>query len=66
MEAARMAQKCLYFDSTRARREIGFAPQNVVGALERAIRWFRDEGYVDGRRVDAEAAGPAREVRRQA
>ena len=45
-EAARMAQKHMYFDSSRARRELGFAPGDVRQALDRAVRWFRENGYV--------------------
>ncbi len=47
-EAARMAQRHMYFDSTRARRELGFMPGDVVHALDRAVRWFRENGYVGG------------------
>lgn len=45
IEAVRMARKRMWFDSTRARRELGYAPGPVKPALERAVRWFVDHGY---------------------
>lgn len=53
-EAAHMAQRHMYFDATRARRDLGFAPGDVRLALERAVRWFRDNGYAE------RPGGPAR------
>ena len=44
-EAAAMAQKHMYFDCSRARRELGFAPSSVTDALHRAVHWFRDNNY---------------------
>jgi dihydroflavonol-4-reductase len=35
--------KYLYFDGSKARRELGFAPQKVDGAIQRCIDWFREE-----------------------
>jgi dihydroflavonol-4-reductase len=49
-EAARMAQKHMYFETERARRELGFSPGPVRVALERAVRWFQDNGNVSARR----------------
>ena len=45
IEGVRMARKRMFFDSTRARQELGFEPGPVRPALERAIRWFSDHGY---------------------
>lgn len=58
-EAAQMAQKHMYFDATRARTELGFAPTDVPAALERAVAWFRANGYVGAR-----AMTPPQEVER--
>jgi dihydroflavonol-4-reductase len=54
-EAVAMAQKHMYFESARARRELGFAPGDVKSALERAVRWFRENGYLDRRSSGAAA-----------
>ncbi len=48
-EAARMAQRHMYFDSARARRELGFEPGSVSLALERAVRWFRNNDCAGSR-----------------
>ena len=48
-EAAWMAQKHMYFDATRAVRELGFSPGDASLALARAAHWFRDNGYVGAR-----------------
>lgn len=46
MEAVRMSRKKMFFDSGRAVRELGFPQRPVEEALEKAVRWFRDNGYV--------------------
>jgi dihydroflavonol-4-reductase len=55
-EAVAMAQRHMYFDSGRARRELGFTPGEVKAALERAVRWFRENGYLGRRASGAGAA----------
>ena len=46
LAGVQMAGKFMYFDSTKAIRELGL-PQTPVGlALEKAIDWFRGAGYV--------------------
>jgi dihydroflavonol-4-reductase len=39
---AGLVGRYLYFDGTRAREELGFAPGPLRGAIERAVKWFRD------------------------
>jgi dihydroflavonol-4-reductase len=42
----RMAKKFMYFDSSKAVRELGL-PQTPVGqALKEALAWFQEQGYV--------------------
>lgn len=45
LEGVRMARKKMYFEAGRAQRELGFAPGSVRAALERAVRWFCQNGY---------------------
>lgn len=45
LEGVRMAAKRMFFDGSRARRELGFTPGPVRGALERAVAWFGANGY---------------------
>ena len=42
MEAVRHAQGYRAVDCSKAVRELGFPQSSVEGALERAVRWFRD------------------------
>ena len=45
IEGVRMARKRMWFDSRRAREELGYQPGPVRPALERAVRWFVDHGH---------------------
>ena len=46
LEAVRMSRKKMFFDASKAVRDLGFPQQPVEGALEKAVRWFRDNGYL--------------------
>jgi len=46
LEAVRMSRHKMYFDSTKAVRELGLPQTPVEEALERAVLWFRARGYV--------------------
>lgn len=45
LEGVRMACKRMWFDSGRARSELGYEPGPVRPALERAVRWFVEHGH---------------------
>jgi dihydroflavonol-4-reductase len=47
-EAVRMGKKKMFASSAKAERELGFRVLPVEPALERAIGWFRANGYVAG------------------
>ena len=40
LDAVRMAKKKMFVSHDKAKRELGFAPSAVDGALARAIEWF--------------------------
>lgn len=46
VEGVRMAGKLMYFDASKAVRELGLPQTPVEEALDRAVRWFCDHGYV--------------------
>lgn len=46
IDAVRMAKKKMWVSHAKAARELGFAPGPVEGALQRAVDWFRENGYV--------------------
>jgi dihydroflavonol-4-reductase len=41
-----MARKFMFFDSSKAIRELGLPQTPVTEALKKAVAWFRDNGYV--------------------
>jgi dihydroflavonol-4-reductase len=45
LDAVRMARKKMWVSIEKARRELGFAPSPVDGALLRAVQWFEAHGY---------------------
>jgi dihydroflavonol-4-reductase len=45
INAVKMSQKAMYYDSTKAIRELGLPQSPIGGAIEKAVRWFRDNGY---------------------
>lgn len=46
IDAVRMARKKMFVSQDKAKRDLGFNPQPVDGALKRAVDWFRTNGYV--------------------
>jgi dihydroflavonol-4-reductase len=46
LEGVKMAEERMFVDSTKAQRELGYRPGPVRGALERAVNWYRDRGYL--------------------
>lgn len=45
-EGVRMSKKRMFFDASKAVRELGLPQSPVEDALERAVAWFTDHGYV--------------------
>lgn len=45
LEGVRMARHRMYVTSAKARTELGYEATSVTNALERAVRWYRDNGY---------------------
>lgn len=46
VEGVKIARHRMFVDTSRAPRELGFAPSPVADALERAVRWYGANGYV--------------------
>lgn len=45
-EGVKMARKFMFFDASKAVRELGLPQTPVEAALAEAVTWFRDHGYV--------------------
>ena len=46
LDAVKMARKKMFVSSEKAQRELGWKPRPVDNALQRAVEWFRANGYV--------------------
>jgi len=44
--SVQMSRKAMYYDSSKAVRELGLPQNSVETALEKAVRWFEENGYV--------------------
>jgi dihydroflavonol-4-reductase len=60
LEGVKMSRHRMFVASDKAERELGYKPGSVKAALERAVRWYEENGYVRGRSqpkaVEREAA----------
>lgn len=50
LDGVRMARKHMYFSSSKARRELGYAPRPAEQALADAVAWFREAGRLAAKR----------------
>jgi dihydroflavonol-4-reductase len=50
VDGIRMAKYRMFFTAAKAERELGFRPRPYLQGLEDAISWFRQAGYLDGKR----------------
>ncbi len=46
LEGVKMAKRPMFFDSSKAVRELGLPQSPIEHALDRAVHWFIDNGYV--------------------
>lgn len=45
IEGVRMSRELMFADNSKAKRELDFHPGDAMGALSRAIAWYREHGY---------------------
>lgn len=46
LEGVQMARHHMYVNVAKAQTELGYEATSVIAALERAVRWYRDNDYV--------------------
>ncbi len=46
VDGIRLAKKQMFFSQQKAKRELGFRPRPVKEALEDAVAWYRQHGYL--------------------
>jgi len=54
VDGIRMAKYRMFFTSGKAERELGFSARPYLQGLEDAIAWFRQAGYLDGKRKSSQ------------
>jgi dihydroflavonol-4-reductase len=47
VDGVRMAKYRMFFTAAKAERDLGYRPRPYLAGLEDAIRWFRENGYLD-------------------
>ena len=52
LEGVRMAKKLMYYDGSRAIRELGLVPTPVEEAFREAVRYYVSSGYLESRLAD--------------
>jgi dihydroflavonol-4-reductase len=50
VDGLKMAAKPMYFTSAKAERDLGYSPRPARQALEDAVEWFEQQGYLGGTR----------------
>lgn len=48
VEGVKMSRHRMFVATGKAERELGYRPSSIQAALERAVRWYEDHGYVKG------------------
>jgi dihydroflavonol-4-reductase len=59
VEGVKMSRHKMFVESDKAARELGYAPGKIEAGLERAVRWYEDNGYVAGCAGGKRVAHPA-------
>ncbi len=59
LEGVRMSRHKMFVDTSKAARDLGFAPGPVEAALARATAWYESNGYVAAGRTQAVARARA-------
>jgi dihydroflavonol-4-reductase len=49
VEGVKMSRHKMFVESDKAQRELGYHPTKVEAALERAVRWYEEHGYIANR-----------------
>jgi dihydroflavonol-4-reductase len=64
LEGVRLARHKMFVDCSKAVRELAFQPSPLEAALERAIRWYRENGYLKQPLGDSAPHGRAAQAER--
>lgn len=59
VEGVKIARHMMFVNTARSPKELGFQPGSVAAALERAVKWYAENGYVLPRRAKKISAARA-------
>jgi dihydroflavonol-4-reductase len=59
VEGVKMSRHKMFVESDKAARELGYKPGKIESALERAVRWYEENGYISNRVGSKGVAHPA-------
>jgi dihydroflavonol-4-reductase len=59
VEGVKMSRHKMFVESDKAARELGYKPGKIEAALERAVRWYEENGYIPNRAGRKSVAHPA-------
>jgi len=58
VEGVKMSRHRMFVESDKAEKELGYVPGPVEPALERAVRWYEERGYFQGRTLKKSVPHP--------
>jgi dihydroflavonol-4-reductase len=58
IDSVRMSQESMYYDASKAKVQLGFAPGPIDTALRAAVDWFDENGYLGSHGSAARTASP--------
>jgi dihydroflavonol-4-reductase len=58
IDSVRMSQESMYYDASKARLQLGFAPGPIDTAIRTAVEWFDGNGYLGSHGSPARTAAP--------
>jgi dihydroflavonol-4-reductase len=59
VEGVRMSRHKMFVESDKAARELGYKPGKIESGLERAVRWYEENGYIRNRAGSKRIEHPA-------
>jgi dihydroflavonol-4-reductase len=59
VEGVKMSRHKMFVESDKAARDLGYKPGKIESALERAVRWYEENGYISNRVGSKGVAHPA-------
>jgi dihydroflavonol-4-reductase len=58
VDSVRMSRESMYYDASKAKAQLGFAPAPIDAAIGEAVKWFEQNGYLGSHGGAARNAAP--------